>query len=280
MASTIFFSQNYFNEFQFPDHTISENNAATGNEAWRVANGRRAEGDKWLGATNGVEWIKVDAGSGNTLSPTMIAIDRGHNLGGQAIKLQYSTDNSSWSDEWSVTVPTASSAGTAIDATNGCLTEEGAWIYKFANDGGAKRYWRLYIAAISAFAADIVGLYLGTYFEPASPPDKPFAAESGHMGFQETMSDHGWSGTTPSWDRLQGTVTLRLASTDEANARSHIVTPFCRQGRLMWIVPDKSAAEQSFLAEQPSGAFFYGYRDDWGHRTLEFGYREKEPKLR
>ena len=213
------------------------------------------------------------------MAPNMIVIDRGHNLGGRAIKLQYSTDDSSWTDEWSATIPTSSSTGCTYNEANGCLTEEGAWVYSFANDG-AKRYWRLYIAAVSSYAAELVGVYLGQGFKPAAPVEKPFGAEVGSLNYQETLSDTGWTGTTPAWDRLEGAVTLQLASTDEADARTHIVTPFCRDGRLMWIVPDTDAAEQSFLAEHPPSPFFYGYRGDWGHRTLEFNYREKEPKLR
>ena len=72
---------------QFPDHTLTSNEEATGNEDWRVANGRRGASDMWTPTTvNNAAYVNVACD--RTRGANFIALDRGHNLAGYGLELR------------------------------------------------------------------------------------------------------------------------------------------------------------------------------------------------
>lgn len=282
MADTVHLTDNAFNEIQNTDHTISASEEASGFEVWHIANGRRSLDDKWKGTTeNTAQWVKVDAGAGNTLTPTMMAIDRGHNLEGKTLRLEYSLDDAAFSTEWTVTFPSAAAAGTDLDTANGAYTEEGAWVKRWTSVGNAKRYWRLTVTAAASYIPEVVGLWMGVQYVPAFPAERGgFEDESGEIGYGQTEGDLGWVSRTVPWSRQAGTFEYNLSpdGTDKADARTHILQQFLESGRLMWVVFNDTEAEKAVLVEAPPHRYRWGVWGDWIHGSIQFQFREHEPK--
>lgn len=128
----------------YPAAALTTTSEVTGREGYRVADARR-ERSWWQTATSAANHnIKVDLGVGNTANVDSLWLDRGHNLAGQQVIVQYSDNGSSWTALATLTVPAAGVVGG--DPTTGfSQTEEGACYALFAAAAAAHRYWLLNI---------------------------------------------------------------------------------------------------------------------------------------
>lgn len=275
----LFLSENFFNEIQFTGHTVSANEEDAGCQGWRVATGRRLNSrNKWTPVTNNADaWIKVACDQAREADT--IVLDRGHNLGGYTIQLQNSADDSSYSNVFSLTLPTAAVSGTSLDAATGAQTEEGAWCLRFT--GQTKQYWRLYIPAMGAnYKPEIVGLYLGLSYEPSYYFDLPLSDESGESYFNDVMSPFAWVASSLAAHRRSGTIYMRLSSDSEYDtARYHIKQNFMEQRRLMWIWHNQENAERAVLARHNAGQYGFTRQAGWSFRQVTIPWFEHEPLI-
>lgn len=275
--STVALVDNFFNEIQNPAHVITASEEEVGHEAWRVADGRRSAFDYWTGETpNTAQWVKVDCATSKAAD--CLFIDRDHNLEGKTVKLQKSTDDFATNtvDVVSVTFPSSASAGTALSASNGAYTEEGAWAKSFTST--SSRYWRLHVAAAASYTPRLVGLYLGAMFAPTAPLQLPFEPESVDIGYRGEETDFGWEGSALPWNRRSGELVWHLDSGDVATARTFFQQ--VRRPRSFWLVHSIAAAERAVFARTPpQRASLTGPTSEWFHGTLSLQWREWEPKL-
>jgi hypothetical protein len=163
----LFLSQNWYDTVkQNPTYVVSnpDGDDTPNNEAWRVADNCRNLTWWTPTTTNAARKLRVTGLAAGT-APTMLILDRGHNLAGVVgVKLQSSTDNFATvtTDELTVTIPSVA-GGLPTDA-NGCVTTGGVWV-KELTGLNARTAWQLAIPAMGAGLAPIVtGLYLGVYY--------------------------------------------------------------------------------------------------------------------
>lgn len=276
MPSHLFLVENLYNERQDRTRSVTADEEAAGYEAWHVATGRRNPNDRWQPTTeNAVHWVRVDAGA--SVECDVLAIDRGHNLEGKTVKLQVddNIDFSSPTDVFSVTFPSAASASTSIDASNGAYTEEGAWVKRFTP--ASSRYWRLHVAAAASYIPQVVGLWLGKAFAPPFAMQLPYEDESRDVGFHTSESDFGWESVSTPWRRRAGHVELRVDAASEASARDFYDE--ITRHRPFWLVHDTAKAEQACLAHLPAQRTFRGVRPEWFPHLISFDWREWEAVL-
>lgn len=277
-----FLSENFFNDIMFPDHALSSTGGnVTGNEVWRVGTGRRMNvRNKWTPSSFNTEAsIVVDCGAAKAAD--MVVIDRGSNLLGENVILEHD-DNSGFTTPTVVinaTIPTTVTTDDDLSATPGVLTEEGAWMYQFAEV--TERYWRLRIPALGVgLRPEIVGFYLGSSYEPNYHLDLPYEDELGESLFDEVISDTAWSASTRVASRRKGTVRLRLSDDAEyTTARLQIRQRFMKNRRPMWIVFNQEAAERAVLAMHAAGEWGFTRADGWSFRQAAFPWVEHQPAL-
>lgn len=144
----------------YPKATVFASNFITGREPFRVADARR-DRSWWQGTANG-DQIGVDMGVGNTVNPTYLYFDRGSNLWGGSISLQWSDDNITYTPLWSPGAPALGTVG-GDPTSNATLaaTEEGALYTIFGPTGAAHRYWRIACFPSGGAAPVIPGVMLG-----------------------------------------------------------------------------------------------------------------------
>jgi hypothetical protein len=272
-------AENYLNPLQFPGHTISAEEEATGYEVWHVGNGRRSSRDYWTPTTaNSLTWIRVVFDTPRDIN--FVALDRGHNLAGYGVQVWATDDATDFSGTYSTpvnaTIP-STSASADIDATNGVLTAEGVWMKRFTTVS-AQDAVQLYIPAMGAgLTPQVVGLWLGTCFAPTRPFDVPYDDDGVEAISITVESDAGWRGYGPTTLRRGGSLNLRLVSAAEyETARYHLIDHFAA-GSPMWIVFDESAAHRSVLAGAAGRIAFPYTKDWWQLRRVSFDWREWEP---
>lgn len=279
MGFPAFLVLNYLNIRQFPGHVIDaeENSSSVG----KVANGRRSSINFWTPATaNSETWIRVDAGSGNTLAPTAFGLDRGHNLAGESIFWESSdSPDSGYSTLSNPTIPTTAGVDGDLDATNGILTDEGAWLKRISAPT-ARRYLRLRIPAMGTdLKPVIVGAWFGIWWEPGYIFD-PLTDEDIELLSSVQETSKGWSGTTREVQRRLGELVFKLPSAAAyAGAATHIRDQFLA-GRLMWIVHNDEKTERAVLAKFWPGRAGFRFAPGWGNRQSVVPWREYEPKVR
>lgn len=272
----VLFVQNYANTIAFPAHTLDANEEASGNEVFRLADGRRSPFDFWGTTTvNQAAWARLDLGSSKAAD--MLAIDRGHNLGGLAgVKLQKSTDNfvANTVDVVTFTIPAAASADdTALSA--GARTPEGAFLLSFAST--SSRYWRLLIPAMGAgVKPKIVGWFVGPRYEPTAFTG-PIPTEVATLRTDEEITSTGWRGRTTPVRVRGGSFQLELLShADYLTAATHLRDHFDR-GRPMWIIYDDTRAERAVLALRTQEEQGFGLTADWVAEAGTHQWVEHEP---
>jgi hypothetical protein len=264
-----------YNTMQWPTHVVTASSEAAGREAWRVATGRRAARDYWTPATTNAEaWIRVDCGAARAAD--MIVLDRGHNLGGMPVVVEYSANGSAWTAAATCTVPSVSAAGTSIDATHGCRTTEGAWIKRFPAQ--AARYWRLRVPAMGAgLRPVVVGLWLGECWRPTQYLDFPLSDGGGELRYPQAVSDRGWTGVgTVSRPRMGELKILLSTHAEQPHAERHLNQYW--YPRPMWIVVDVDRGERAILAICPPGKIGFGLADGWTYPQTVLSYVEHEPR--
>jgi hypothetical protein len=152
--------------------TNSGNDDIAGQEVWRIADNLRDE-SSWNPSTlNAARNIIVDCLT--VQGPTMVVIDRGHNLAGKIVTIRGATDATlvTGADLATSTIP-AVAGGLPGDA-NGCLTTDGVWWKTFAAQNF--RAWALKLPAMGAgIAPKVTGLYLGVGYRFPEFLDAPGA---------------------------------------------------------------------------------------------------------
>lgn len=273
-----FLAENLFDGTQFRDATVSANEEATGHEAFRVGTRRRTPLNFWTPTTENQDaWVKVDLGSGNSEAADMIAIDRGHNLDGETVTLEHSSDDSTWTQAFSVTMPANEGDNTSLTATNGVKTEEGAWVFAFTS--ATDRYWRLTVSAMGAgLKPEIRGLYLGESYAPNFHIALPFGYGDVTAQFSEVQGPNVWAGASRVSTRKERTFRLKLKSWAEYHdtARYHIEELFFT-GVPMWCVFDVDYAERAWLAKVQPGTSGFQRQQGWGFPQSELRAAEHQP---
>lgn len=278
MGYPVFAAENIYNGRQFPSHTVSANEEATGHEAILVGRGRRGPTNYWTTTTaNQQATLVCDQGAAK---PVGIAIiDRGHNLGGVAgLKLQGSVDAGFTSpvDLVTVTIPTVLVEGAPLNGPNGALMEDGAWAIRFATQ--TFRYIRWLIPALGAGTRPvIVGTHVGPDYRPGVYLDLPYGeGDREIMGVQEQATS-GWAGTNRVSSRKSLDFTLKLASPgDYTSARRYFEEGFLR-GFPMWCFWDEDVAERSWVAKAQVGTRGgFRQRRGWHPRQITLQVIEHE----
>lgn len=267
--------ENLFSEVQNPDHVVTGSQEATNHEVWRVASGHRSAFDSWATTSANTDaWVKVDCGA--AVAADMVVLDRGHNLAGVAVKVQGSTDGSAWTDVATATIPSDTTDDADLDQANGVVTEEGAWMLRFTS--AEYRYWRFFVGAVASFTPEVVGLWLGTAWNPNEHTRRPADEESRSSSWTESRSEYGWAGTGKVVAPYEGELRIYLPDYDAYDA----ARAFRREyeiRRPAWIVPDPDAnAERAFLATLPQGArVAMSFDSGWAYRQASIPYVEHEP---
>jgi hypothetical protein len=275
MATPAVLVENLFSTIQFPSHVVAAEEAASGYEAFRVANGRRSVADYWTPTTADSDtWIKATC---NTVrAANGFALDRGHNLAGYTVALQVSNDDfTTYETAFSGVLPSVSAPGAFGDAL-GVRTEEGAWLHRF--DLRAGYYWRLFVPAMGAsLLPRVVGLWVGLILD-LEYLDRPYQDDQDDLVMAGVESDMGWTGTGRVTQRRAGELRIALHSyADYDLVRYHLQGHYGAR-RPTWIVHNQDQADQAVLGIRPEGELGFGYDRDWGYRRGVLRYVEHEPR--
>lgn len=273
MAGTpVLVVENIFSVVQFPDHTVTADEEATGYEGWRVADGRRSALDKWTTTTtNTTHTITVTCDKVRACD--FIALDRGHNLDGETVKLQGSNDNfTSSEDVLEITLPLYSSPGD-IDSALGVVTEEGAWVKRF--DLRAFTYWRFTVPSMGAGEMpEVVGLTVGKSYNGRCF-DFPWSDGQEEALAPVAVMESGWEGSGPVTIRRRGEFGLRAQSDIDHDEAKYHLAHFARR-RPMWFCADSEQADRTIQVIH-AGAVGFQHDGAWPHARSRIQYAEHEP---
>jgi len=275
-----FLVENFFNLDMFPGHTVSAEEEATDHEARVVGAVRRHPRNFWTPTTaNSDTWLQ--AACDRVRCADMIVGDRVHNLSGETVSLEVSSDGFTTSTEvFSLTFPTYVFRGSRLDQLPGVLTEEGAWCYKFPFHHG--KQWRFNVGAMGAGEKPQVGgLYLGKSWQSMRHPQMPSDDEPQRLAFEQKVSPALWSGSNRKARRRESGSTpmvIPLASDLEHDQVRYHFKSLYWAGRHMWIVFDDEVAERAVLAEAPPGVHGAPWQDPYLHRVLTVHWNEYNPK--
>jgi hypothetical protein len=274
MGRPLVWADNIYSRLQYPNHTITASEQATGFEAVKVGSGRRARTHYWTGITAHTgQWLRslCDRPRG----ASMIAVDRVTNLLGYPVELQYSENGYTSSNRACLcTIPTVAGPG-SIDDPNGVLTEEGVWLKRFPF--AIAWDWRVSIADMGASLTPWVGgLYVGMPWTPQAFY-RPTADSADQLIITESQSDSGWKGRGRISRRRRGTLSVKCTSFLEYDlARYHIEGLF-GAGHPTWLIHDDAHSERAVLATRPAdGAADLSYQSGWGYRSGEIPWEEHE----
>lgn len=277
MEAPLFCVENLFDDLVNPAHVVTANEESAGKEVWHVATGRRSVDDYWTPTTkNQAASMKVDCATAKTAD--FIAVDRGSTLEGKTITLETSADDFATAGVtvFTATIPSASTAGTALDAANGAYTEEGAWVKRFPSTSA--RYWRLTVAAAVDYKPQIVGLWLAEAWAPGEQPVRPFDEDGSAGAWGTRQNEYGWSAYSSTASPRGGTLSIRTRTLDDTAARLFLAA--YRRGRPTWYVSDPAAAERAFLFKVPQGSRVEApYPLGWAYRVVGLPYVEHQPEI-
>lgn len=286
-ASPLVLSDNWYdNVVLHRTYTVSNPDAddAVGNEIFRVADNLRDMTWWTPQATNAIRKLRVIGLASNT-APTLIVLDRGHNLGGVAsVKLQSSTDNFATvtTDELTVTIPTTA-GGLPTDA-NGCVTTGGVWI-KELTGLNARTAWQLNIPAMGVGIAPLVtGLYLGVYYRfPTGVFPDAVSAWDFRSRIEYTKNQLSRRGVRVKVQPIQfGELRVKIAleSTDYAAFNTE-VQRLLQYNQPWWICQDDTDATMSGQTRpwQLPGNLTYDPVPSPLHREIDFTLEELIPAV-
>src|SRR6266705_3833063 len=200
-------SENLLNRLAFPAHMLVADEQAGGYEVDRLADGRRSPLDRYQSVTTN-QARTITATFDRLRYANGLALDRGHNFAGLVFSVRGSND--AWTTQqtiWSGTIPSVVTSPGQLDNANGVLTEEGAFLVRYAGQGFAAM--RLVPPAIVGDVAKIVGAWLGVWYSPGDF-SLPWSEESGELLALEQESPAGWLGRTEAVHRRAGTIGLKL----------------------------------------------------------------------
>jgi hypothetical protein len=268
-------ADNVFNVDQYPNHTVTASTEAEGFPASRVANGRRVSTDYWTPNVFNTD-SHVQSVGNRPIGVNMLALDRGHNLPGEAVELRISSDGFTTYETLSYTVPALSTPGGSVDDPNGVLTREGAWLKRF--DLRVGRDFRFFVGQMGAGERPlVVGLWIGL----AVPLNvtAPFDAEGEELVAALVESEYGWQARSSAAMRGSGSLELILDTLLLREQASYHLHSLFGHGFPMWIVFDTQAATESVLAVRPDERISFSVDEvgDVPRGTLE--YQELAPRL-
>lgn len=279
MASPLLLSDNLFNQRIYPANVITAVEETPGHEILNVGDGRRSQFDYWTPVTtNVVQRVTVDAIT--AVSTSCCALDRGHNLFGKTVTIDGADDVAFTTNvitPFSAALPSSITAGASIDGANGALTEEGAWLKRYAVTA-ARRFWRLSVSAMgTGLKPVVVGLWLGRSYDPPAF-FTPSSMEGAELHVATRVSEWFWRGRGPSTPARSGTLNLRFNTVgDYEAARATLMLQYLR-GRPMWICYDSAQAERSFLTLCPEEARIApGFEPGWFPQQVKVPYLEHQP---
>jgi hypothetical protein len=284
MGQPCFLVENFFNRRMFPNHLGTGTNGSFGDEetvgaeAFRIADGRRWPGDRWMPLTANAQHtltVQCDRSRG----ANMVALDRGHNLAGKEILLRCSNDGgTTWEICFDVVLPAVVGPGT-LDDLIGCRTEEGAWLIRFL--GREAPLWQLVIPAMGAgLLPQIVGLWLGQGWAPQDGLRFPVAPDQTQFLVDETVSEAGARGRNAAGLVRMDTLNFKAGAQglfDYELGRYHIQGLF-GAGRPMWILYDDEQTHNAVLGIRPGNASLGFQRSaDWFYPQASVAWVEHEP---
>lgn len=252
---------------------------APGREAFRVADNLRDMTSWTVTTTNVNRSVNVDCVTATT--PSIIAVDRGHNLAGKQLRLAGYDDPgfTGGVTVWTVTVP-SSPGGLPTDA-NGCLTPDGVWWKTFS--GVSKRVHSVSPLAQGVGLAPILtGLYLGTSYRMPEFLNAPGAYDYGtQVKYMRNELSRGGvrSKSRPiNFDRLS--LSIDLDSADYAGFDAE-VRRLLRYGQPWWFCLDDSDATGSGLMRcfQTAQDLTYDPQVNPVHRQIRLELEEVIPSL-
>jgi len=278
MDRPVFFGDNVFSRTQYPLHVITADEEPVGHEAALVANGRRHGLNFATSTTANDPWF-LKAVFDQVRGADMVALDRGHNLAGKQIKLEFSDDD--WATPAQVAVdcfiPANPGAG-SLDDANGVVTEEGAWLKRFPFRSGAA--CRLYVPAMGAgLRPQVVGLWVGVSYSPEHL-FRPSAPDNDFLLVEETVFPSGWRSHGRAAYPRQGAIRLKMADYFAYElARYHLQFVFGRN-RPTWIVHDEDQADRAVLADRVANSELGLVKEsgsNWSHPQGLIAWSEREP---
>lgn len=273
MGRALIFAENLWSRIAFPGHTVtaSENSG----EAWKMANGRRASDDYWTPTTlNAAAY--TTATYGRIRAVNMLALDRGHNLGGKTFAYQVSDDGFVTPETVAtVTMPTV--AGGSIDDPNGCATEEGAWLKRLTTGHpyAASAGRVVFNAMGTGLKPNVIGLQVGLGWEVDLY--RPLERDGDQLLGEESETERGWVGAGVLTRARSGSLTVKLPdllSYDQA--RYHLMGQY-GAGRPTWLIFDTEDARDAVLIKRRARQrLAFGLRSDWGYQAATFDYQEHQ----
>lgn len=274
MDRPILAGDNWFSPVQYPLHVLTANEEPVGHEVTRLSNGRRSSLD-YAGATtaNDPWWAKATCD--RVRAANYVALDKGHNLAGKQVKLEFSDDDfTSIQTAVDVVIPASAATG-AIDDAFGVVTEEGAWLMRYPTRTAYAA--RLFIPAMGAgLTPRVVGLWVGLAYSPEhlyrpSDPDGDFFA------VEETVTGTGAVGRALPWNRRQGQLRLKMSDEFEYElARYHLRRIF-GAGAPTWLIHDEQQADRAVLAQRVGNSELLFPRESgsgWAHQQGAIPWQE------
>lgn len=277
MGTALLLVDNLFSVAQYPDHTLTAEEEASGFEVEKVQNGRRRADDHWEPTTaNSASWIKVQCD--RPRAANCLIFDRGHNWDGLTASVEISGDDSTYQTALSsVTVP-ANPAPGRPDTPDGVHTMEGAWIKTFDLD--AALYWRIALGAGGAgVVPQLVGVWLGLALE-VDYLDLPSSPNRSSVVVDAQVNQAGWAGSHPTGRPRGGTVDFKVQHFGALGwLRLHLEENFGQPGRPMWIVHDQDAAHLAVLGVRRGDPFGIEQTQQWVRGMVSIPWREHDPRL-
>lgn len=281
--SVLIASENLLSEIMYPGHTISgddedANGEVTGNEAFRVANGRRSSDDYFTGAVANKDlWIECIFDRPRLFN--FVALDRDHNLDGYPIELRGSSDSfSTYEKIVDPTLPDTSFPSSDLRVSPGAKTEEGAWLHLF--DNRVYHAIRFFIPAMGAgLTPKIVGLHIGYAWEPTHGNMLPFDPSGRDLVVPTVVSDTQWTGADRPSQKYDGMIRIGCADEFERDTARLFIETMAWRYRPTWWVPDQKQAEQSWYGQVPGGRYSFVRTQQWPAGIAEFPITEMAPRI-
>lgn len=183
----------------YPSGFLTTSSEIAGHEAYRVASYRR-ERQSWQAASVAANhWVAVALGEARSVD--FIYLDRGHNLWGATISIQYSDDGAVWTTYTAIPLPAEGTLGGDPFTGNRAVTEEGAWWAMFTASP-AHTHWRFLVQ--TAIAPVVTGLMLGLRTQLLGFSGT-FDEDAGGRTESSLVSTAGYKGsdTTYSWRTVE-----------------------------------------------------------------------------
>ncbi len=270
-------AENFYNIAQFPLHTVVANEEATNHEALRAGRTSRSAEDYWAATTaNQIATLDVDCVTDR--AATACFLDRGHNLSGKQILLQGDefSDYSTATTVFTCTIPASVSSAADFDlsgSANGVHTYEGAWCVRFPT--ATFRHWRLKISASVGLTPQVVGLYLGTTWEPGEFL-RPLIHENTEVMGTRTITSLGWQGAVGQRiRRRRGEFGLKLKTS--ALDAAALAAVAALSPRPFWLIHDADVTERAVLALRNADRQGLQRGTDWFHLSGQISWAEFQP---